>query len=164
MPLKDDPRLLDGPIGFAVRINQEEAADVDAARKRIPGLMQFARTFIAELLEREFELRPTGFPNPTRERVAALTARHRAEGKQSSPAQRLLVVIIDICDFDIDREETSGEEDAEEEEKALDKTLDLIGRLLEKFDEWIDSERLPELGKETRRGVSEFAAASAKLT
>src|SRR4051812_18029036 len=122
MSLKDDPHLLDGPIGFAVRINQEETPDVEAGRKRIPGLMQFAATFLSDLLEREFKIRPGGFPTVTRERVAALTTRLRHEGRGASAAQRLLLTIVDICDLEIDREETSGEED-EDDDKSLDRLL-----------------------------------------
>lgn len=55
MPLNDDPALLHRPIGFAVGINTAEDLDVDAARRRLPGLLRFARTFIAEVLDAQGE-------------------------------------------------------------------------------------------------------------
>jgi hypothetical protein len=49
MPLSDDPEFLRRPIGFAVRVNKTEGLDVDEARKRLPGLLKFVRTFAGEL-------------------------------------------------------------------------------------------------------------------
>lgn len=71
--------------------------------------------------------------------------------------------VVDICDFEIDREETSGEDDDEDEDAYFGEILNLIQRLLDRFNDWIDTERLPRLGAEADRARGEFAAASAKL-
>jgi hypothetical protein len=86
MPLNDDPALLRRPLGFAVRINRAENLDVDATRQRLPGLLKFARTFIAEILEKEFDTLIVGFPVPARARAAGLTARLKREDPNSLAA------------------------------------------------------------------------------
>lgn len=162
MPLNDDPALLHRPIGFAVSINTAEDLDVDAARRRLPGLLRFARTFIAEILEKEFDTPVAGFPTPARARAAGLSARLKRAGPGSEAAQRFVMSVVDICDLEIDRNETSGEED-EDEEAGLDEILELVQRLLGRFADWLDASRLPRLSAEAERARGEFAAASAKL-
>lgn len=162
MPLNDDPALLRGPIGFAIGINNAEDLNVKEARQRLPGLLKFARTFAAELLEKEFGTPLTGFPIPARARAAALSARLKPDGPASIAARRLVMTIVDICDLEIDWDETSGDEDADEE-AYLNEILALIERLLARFAIWIDGRRLPKLAPDAQRAREEFAAASAKL-
>lgn len=162
MPLNDDPALLHRPIGFAVGINTAEDLDVDAARRRLPGLLRFARTFIAEVLEKEFHTPIAGFPIPARSRAAGLSVRLKRDAPGSEAAQRFVMSIVDICDLEIDRNETSGEDD-EDEEADQDEILELVQRLLSRFADWLDVSRLPRLSAEAERARGELAAASAKL-
>lgn len=162
MPLKDDPAFLRRPVGFAVGINTAESLDVDEARQRLPGLLKFARTFAGELLEKEFDTPLTGFPVPARAKAAGLSTRLKRATPESVAARRLVMTVVDICDLEIDRNQTSGDED-EDEDDYFDAILGLIQRLLDRFAEWIDPGRLPRLAQEARRAREEFAAASAKL-
>jgi hypothetical protein len=162
MPLQDDPALLRGPIGFAARINADKELDVDAARQRLPGLLMFARTFIGLVLEEEFDTPLAGFPMPARTRAAGLSSRLRHAAPASEAAQRFVMSVVDICDLEIDRTEMSGDEE-EDEGADLDEILELVQRLLSRFAEWIDENRLPKLAKQAERARKEFAAASGKL-
>ena len=162
MPLNDDPALLRRPLGFAVRVNRAENLDVDATRQRLPGLLKFARTFIAEILEKEFDTPIVGFPVPARARAAGLTARLKREDPNSLASLLLVMSIVDICDLEIDRNETSGDE-SDDEGAELEQILDVLQRLFDRFAAWIDAERLPRLSAEAERACVEFAAASAKL-
>lgn len=162
MPLNDDPEFLRRPLGFAVGINNAESLDVEEARQRLPGLLKFARTFAGELLEKEFDTQLTGFPDPARDKAAALSARLKRDGPEAVAAWLLVTTIVDICDLEIDRDETSGDED-QDEDGYFDDILKLIQRLLDRFADWLDPERLPQLAHEAQRACKEFAAASAKL-
>lgn len=161
MPLRDDPALLRGPLRFAARISEDDEFDVDAARQRLPGLLKFARTFFGELLEKEFATTLTGFPVPARGRAAALTARLKRERDATVAGRRLVMTVIDLCDLEIDRNETSGDDD--DDDAYFDDILDLIQRLLDRFAEWVDPRRLPRLAGEAERAQCEFRAASEKL-
>jgi hypothetical protein len=163
MPLNDDPAFLLRPLGFALGINEADALDVAEARQRLPGLLKFVRTFAGELLEKEFETALTGFPVPARDKVAALSARLKRGGPESRPARRLMLTIVDICDLEIDRDETYADEENDEDD-YLDEILTLIQRLLDRFDGWIDRGRLPRLADEAKRACQEFAAASRRLS
>jgi hypothetical protein len=163
MPLKDDPALLRGPTGFAVRVNHAVALDVGDARRRLPGLLKFARTFIAVVLEAEFDTPIAGFPRPARERAAALSARLKRDQPASRRALRLAMCVVDVCDLEIDRHEMSGDDDDDDQEAYHDEILVMIQRLLDRFGDWIDAERLPQLASEARRARAEFAAACGRL-
>lgn len=160
MPLNDDPKILQGPAKFARRTNQATKLDIDSTREKIPGLLQFSKTFIAEVLEQEFSIKAGGYPIPTRERAAALTV--RLKGKGDTESRSLILAFVDICDFEIDLEETYGSEDQGEDD-FHDKVLDLIDRLLRRFAKWLDPDRFERLHPEAKTAASEFAAASAKL-
>lgn len=162
MALTDDPALLRRPLGFAGRVNAAADADLDDLRDRLPGLLKFARTFVAEILEQEFDTPLAGFPIPARARTAALGARLRRE-RASAEAQRLVMCIVDLCDLEIDRHEMSGEDDEEDEGPYRDHILDMLQRLLDRFAAWIDRTRLPKLAAEATRTCREFAAASDRL-
>jgi hypothetical protein len=152
VPLSDDPVVLRGPGGFARWINRQEDLDVEAARRRIPGLLTFARTFIGEIFEKEFATRISGFPYPARTKAAALSVRLR-EDKQ---AQLLVMCVIDICDLEIDQED-------EDEEAYLNAILELVERLLARFAEWVDESRLPLLHAEAVKVSEEFEMAAERL-
>jgi hypothetical protein len=162
MPLNDDPEFLRRPLGFAVRLNEDEALDVKEARKRLPGLLKFVRTFAGELFEKEFDIYLTGFPIPAREKAAELSIRLKHEGADSTPARLLVTTITDIFDLEIDRHETS-EGVYEDEEGYFDEILSLLQRLLDRFVAWVDEDRLPKLAHEAKRASKEFAAASGKI-
>jgi hypothetical protein len=100
VPLRDDPAILRGPLGFAIRVNRSTSdEELAAARKRIPGLLMFARTFAGQLLEEEFGVSLAGFPIPARTRAAALSARLKRE-PDAAAARRLVMAIVDLCDRD----------------------------------------------------------------
>jgi hypothetical protein len=162
MALTDDPALLRRPLGFAERVNAAEEADLGDLRERLPGLLKFARTFVAEILEQEFDTPLAGFPIPARSRAAALSARLKRE-RAPAEAQRLVMCIVDLCDLEIDRREMSGEDDEEDEDPYREHILDLLQRLLVRFAAWIDRARFPRLAAEAARTSQEFAAASDKL-
>ncbi|MCP9491534.1 MAG: hypothetical protein MSC31_16915 [Solirubrobacteraceae bacterium MAG38_C4-C5] len=162
MALKDDPALLRRPLGFAGRVNAAEDADLDDLRERLPGLLKFARTFVAEILAQEFNTPLAGFPIPARARAAALGARLKRE-RASPEAQRLVMSIVDLCDLEIDRREMSGEDDEEDDDAYREHILDLLQRLLDRFAAWIDRTRLPRLAAEATRTCQQFAAASDRL-
>jgi len=163
MSLNDDPALLLPAIGFAIGINRTEDLQVEDERQRLPGLLKFVRTFAGELLEKEFDTRLTGFPAPARGKVAALSARLKQDASDSRSARRLVMTIIDILDLEIDRDETYGDED-DDEDGFFDEILVLMQRLLDRFLAWIDPDRLPKLALEAQQACSEFAIASAKLS
>jgi hypothetical protein len=164
MALTDDPAFLRRPLGFAIGINTDDDLDVSEGRRRLPGLLKFVRTFAGELLEKEFDTAIAGFPLPARDKVAALSTRLKRAGSASRPARRLMETIVDILDLEIDRDETYDGDDDEGEDEYLDEILILIDRLLERFEGWIDGERLPRLAGEAKRACREFAAASKKLS
>lgn len=162
MALRDDPALLRRPLGFAGRVNAAEDTDLDDLRERLPGLLKFARTFVAEILEQEFDTPLAGFPIPARDHAATLGARLKRE-RASAAAQRLVMSIVDLCDLDIARREMSGEDDEEDDYAYREHILDLLQRLLSRFDAWIDRTRLPMLAAEATRACQQFAAASDRL-
>jgi hypothetical protein len=161
--LSDDPEFLLRPLGFAIGINATENLDVPVERQRLPGLLKFSRTFAGELLEKEFNTSLAGFPTPAREKIAALSARLKRSGPKSQAARKLMSTIVDICDLEIDRDETYGDEDNDEDE-YFDEILALIQRLLDRFEDWIDSDRLPKLATEAKKACLEFSRASERLT
>ena len=163
MPLSDDPALLRRPLGFAERVNAAADSELDDLRERIPGLMKFARTFVAEVLEQEFDTPLAGFPIPARARVAGLGARLK-RARASPEAQRLVMSIVDLCDLEIDRGEMSGEDDEEDDEAYREHILDMLQRLLDRFEAWIDRSRFPRLAAEASRTCQQFAAASDRLS
>ncbi|HYC82635.1 MAG TPA: hypothetical protein VEB65_12655 [Solirubrobacterales bacterium] len=160
MPLEDDPKLLENPTKFARRVNQAIDLDVDAMRKKIPGLLQFAKTFIGTVLEQEFGIKPGGYPISTRLRAAAQTARLKKDG--TGAARSLLMAVVDVCDFEIEEEETYGSEDRDEDE-AWDEILELIDRLLVRFSGWLDPERFEQLSEAAADSTQEFSGACDKL-
>jgi hypothetical protein len=91
--VNDDPSLLDGPIGFAVNVCAADHSDIDALRQRLPGLLVFARTFYANILEVEFGVSLGGFPQPARDRAARLDADLKRREKE--PAARRLIMTRD---------------------------------------------------------------------
>ena len=163
MALSDDPALLRRPLGFAKRVNDANDADLDDLRERLPGLLKFARTFVAEILEQEFNTPLAGFPTPARARAAALSARLKRDGAPAE-AQLLVMSIVDLCDLEIDRREMSGEDDEEDDDAYLEHTIDLLQRLLNRFAAWVDRGRLPALAAEATQTCQQFAAASDRLS
>ncbi len=135
MPLADDPVLLRGPIGFAVDLNREEAIDPPEQRERLPGLLRFVRTFAGELLEKDFGTTIEGYPHAARGKTDDLRVRLRDQGVASAPARKLLTVLIDLMDAEIEHQETSPENDPEEQEEFHDAILTFIQRLLHRFAE-----------------------------
>lgn len=162
MALTDDPALLRRPLGFAERVNAAEDADLDDLRERLPGLMKFVPTFVAQILEQEFDAPLAGFPMAARDRAAALGARLKRE-RASAEAQRLVMAIVDLCDLEIDRREMSGEDDEEDNDAYREHILALLQRLLDRFAAWIEPTRLPRLAAEATRTCQQFAAASDRL-
>jgi hypothetical protein len=160
MPLDDNPELLNGFARFARRINEmEQIGDDD--RSRIPGLLMIARTFVGKVLEAEFGTSLDGFPFAARERVAALSARLRHRPDMAA-GRRFTMTAVDLCDFEIDQSEMSGE-DEEDEEAYYSEILDLISRLLDRFAEWTDQDRLPELSKASVEVRDSIGAAISSL-
>jgi hypothetical protein len=133
MPLADDPVILRRPIGFAVGVNR---ADESAKqRERLPGLLRFVRTFAAELLEKEFDTTIEGYPDAARDKTNDLRVRLRDRGAVSARARRLLTVLIDLMDLEIEHREASPESDPEELEDFHDAILTFVQRLLDRFAE-----------------------------
>ncbi len=161
MALADDPKILRGPIKFAGNVNEAADLDVDAMQEKVPGLLQFAKTFIAQILEQEFEIKAGGYPIPTRERAAALTVRLKDQPEEAA-TRSLIMAFVDICDFEIDLEETYGSEDQDEDD-FHDEILELTERLLRRFAKWLDPNRFERLSETAEDGAVEFAVASAKL-
>ncbi len=164
MPLDDNPKLLDPPIGFAVPINRWDELDVAFQRNRLAGLLRFVRTFASELFEVEFSTTIEGYPEPARTRTSELRAKLRPQGEASATARRLLSVLIDLMDLEIDHQEASPEDDPDEQEEFHDAILALMGRLLERFAEWAHGTgRLPKLSAEATRGVEEWRRLAKRL-
>lgn len=158
MALADDPALLDPPLGFAVNVTKAGGHDEAEALRRLPGLLQFARTFAAVLLEQAFDTPVAGFPLPARTIAADLATKLDAG---PNPTAALLVrAIVDVCDLMTDRDETyvDGDQDAD-----LDKIVAVIQQLLDRFAGWVDAASLPRLAAEAQRARTEFDRAAAKL-
>lgn len=161
MPLNDDPKLLGGPLRFARKVNKGKL-DTDEAKEKLPGLLTFAKTFAAVLLDKEFDTSLGGFPTPARQKAAEVASRLHRDPDASEATVLLVTAVVDICDFEIDHEETYGDED-EDQDEYHDGILLWVGRLLDRFADWIEPGRLPELIQVAIEARDEFAAASAKL-
>jgi len=156
MPLADDIELLRRPIGFAVGINREETIEVAEQRVRLPGLLQFVRTFASEVLEKEFAMTIEGYPHAAVTKTRQLRATLRARGATQT-ARQLLSALIDLMETEAEYEDASPEDDPDEQENVRDSILVLIGRLLERFAAWAkETGHLPELASEAQRGVEQW--------
>jgi hypothetical protein len=157
MALADDPTILDRPIGFAFGVNRDDDLDVGKQRDRLAGLLRFVRTFASQLLGEEFGTTIEGYPQPARDRTAELRSNLRGRGDATAGARRLLSVLIDLMELEIEHREASPEDDEEDEEEFHDAILALIGRLLDRFGGWAaETGRLPRVTAEAARGVEEW--------
>lgn len=164
MPLADNPEILRPPIGFAVRITREEAIDPAKQRERLPGLLQFVRTFAGKLLKEEFGTTIEGYPEAARGKTDELRVRLRDQDAASAPARQLLTVLSDLMEVEIEHQEASPENDPAEQEDFHDAILTFIQRLLDRFAEYAAAtDHLPKVGKEAKRGGAEFTKAAARL-
>jgi hypothetical protein len=164
MPLADDPDLLRRPIGFAASLSRAGKIDVTIQRRRLPGLLRFLPTFAGELLEKEFNTKLAGYPVAAHARVSAVRLRLPTSGHGGS-ARALLSVIIDLIELQMEHDAAYPEGDADEEEAFHDSILLFIERLLDRFATWADeTDHLPKLAAESRRGKAVFAEAAARLS
>jgi hypothetical protein len=101
-----------------------------------------------------------------RQRLPGLLVFADLKRREKEPAARRLIMnLIDLCDFVIDSDGGYVEdEEGQDTDEYYEGIVVLVQRLLQRFEAWVDPTQLPRVADAARRAVSQFAEASARLT